>query len=218
MVDKEDLRVRQNLLMIFMLLFLFAFSYTIFAKDQPQKSVVEDHSNFLTKEQKEAIEKEMNHLPEVFRIIFLPRIDSAIDVKAKELFMEKQLPEDTILILAIVDQRKIQIITGEALQKKGLDDSFFQKEIEQYFVPAVKIGAVDQAFIQLTKGISKDIVASIKEKEKKEKDSPKIPEPPQQVQKDGKRGNINSKYLWTIGLLFIAIFVWFINKTRKKSS
>ncbi|TCS81264.1 putative membrane protein YgcG [Tepidibacillus fermentans] len=210
--------IRLEFIILFVMT-LFFLSHSVFAEEQLQKSMIEDDANYLSKEKKESIEKEMQHLPEVFRIVFLPKIDSAIDIKGKELFTEKQLPEDTILILAVVDQRKIQIITGEALQKKGLDDTFFQKEIEQYFVPGVKTGAMDQAFIQLTKGISKDIAAGIKVQDKKEKDSPKIPMPPQQVQgSKGKGEEWYPKYLWSIGLLLIAAMIWLIAKTRKKSS
>ncbi len=175
--------------------------------------MIEDESGYLTKEQKNVIENEIRSLPEVFRIILVPKIDSAIDVKAKELFTEKQLSEDTILILAVVEHREVYIMTGEALQKRGLNDPFFQKEISQFFVPVIKTGAIDQAMIQLTKGISKDITTSLREKDK---DSPKIPESPQPVRENHKQ-RLSGQFLWLIGLGIILFLIWFVNKQSKKS-
>jgi len=198
-----------------LVLLSFTSHWIIFAQEPLQKSKIEDESGYLTLEQKTTIGKEIQSLPEVFRIIFIPKIDSAIDVKAKELFKEKQLAEDTILILAVVEHREVYIITGEALQKKGLNDVFFQKEINQYFVPAVKIGSIDEAIIQLTKGINKDITGNLSEKDK---DSPKIPEAPLQVKESSRKPLENNQWIWVGGLVFVALIVWFVNKQRKESS
>ncbi len=166
---------------IFFLLLMFAISplqQIVYANlNSSQETIVEDSEAYFTQEERESIENEAKSLPEMYKIIILPSFHGKIEDIGQALFTYKKLPQDTILILVLTEDKQIMGMTGEALQKRGIDASFFQYEIETYFVPVINNTGLAQATIELVQGISKDIPKFII----KDKDSPKIPESPKNI-------------------------------------
>jgi len=138
---------------------------------------VEDTDQYFTVEEKLAIEEKIKKLPETYKVVVLPTVYGSIESAAESLFDYRDLSQDTILIILLTNDKSIYAFTGEALQQKGLDSLFFQQEIERYFVPSVKSKPVSQALIDLIDGISMDIPKYLV----KDKNSPKLPDPPETV-------------------------------------
>lgn len=135
---------------------------------------VEDTYQYFTLEEKFAIEEKIKQLPETYKVIVLPTVYGSIESAAEWLFESRDLSQDTILIIILTNDKSIYAFTGDALQQKGLDSLFFEQEIEKYFVQSVKSKPVSQALIDLIDGISMDIPNNLV----KDKNSPKIPDPP----------------------------------------
>ncbi|HDT11775.1 MAG TPA: TPM domain-containing protein, partial [bacterium] len=163
----------------FFLMFIVIFvslSQTSVANEM-QNTFIEDKKDCFTSSEKEAIENEIKKLPENYRIIVIPSIHGDLDEIGRAIFTQRKLSQDTILILIVTENKKIMAFTGEVLANKGLNSSFFQREIELYFVPSVKEKGLSEATIELVKGISKDIPQFLV----KDKNSPKIPDVPENV-------------------------------------
>lgn len=135
---------------------------------------VEDTYQYFTFEEKLAIEEKIKQLPETYKVVVLPTVYGSIESAAESLFEYRNLSQDTILIILLTNDKSIYAFTGEALQQKGLDSLFFEQEIEKYFVSSVQSKPVSQALIDLIDGISADIPKYLV----KDKNSPKIPDPP----------------------------------------
>ncbi len=185
---------RLSIFVTFILLIL-SFNLNVKAISQ-EKSSIEDSYHFFTDEEKSAMDDEINQLPEIYKIIILPTVHSSIENIGKTYFKHNNLSQDTILILVVTDDKKIFATTGEALQKKGLDDAFFQQAINNYFVPSAKTKHIYEALIDLIQGISKDIPKYIVN----EKNPPKIQIPSEQAVSTPKNDEANhpSKLLYII--------------------
>ncbi len=172
-------RVMACLIVFSLLLCIFtSTSIVVEANSDDKYPIVEDSYKYFTDEEIQNIEITAKQLPEVYRYLILPSINSNTDIKemAESLFNFRNFSQDTIFILVITDEKKIYITTGEALQKKDLNVEFFNNEIDKYFVPIVKEKkSIEQGLIELSKGISKDIPLYLETN----KSSLKIPQPPE---------------------------------------
>lgn len=154
---------------------ILSFPTFVDASTKQQFNFIEDKYNYFTEEEKLAIEEEIKNLPETYEIIVLPTVNGSVDKVAEEFFDYQEVTQDTILILVLTEDRKINIFTDEALEKRGIDENFFSLAIENYFNPSVKSNEpVSEALIDLINGISQDIPKYIAS----EKNAPKIPETP----------------------------------------
>lgn len=160
------------------ILIVYALLITGFAsyvEADSSNTIVEDTFNYFSAEEKQYIEQTVNQLPEVYRFLLLPSISDDVDIKqmAESLFKLRNFSQDTIFILLITDEKKIYITTGEALQKKDLNQEFFNTEIYKYFVPVAKDKkSIAKGLVGLSEGISKDIPLFIETK----KSSVKLPQ------------------------------------------
>lgn len=175
--------------------------------------IVEDTYNYFTNEEIKYIEQAATQLPEVYRFLILPKISSDVDIKqmAESLFEFRSFSQDTIFILLITDEKKIYITTGEALQKKELNEEFFNTEIYKYFVPIAKDKkSTAEGLVELSKGISKDIPLFLETT----KGSVKLPQALDEnksIQEDNSSLSI-SLFLW-VGLILVSLLLlWFLFK------
>jgi len=200
---------------------LFGFSLTTEAKSfqNNKENTIEDSTQLLSDADKEQIEKEGKRLPEIYKIIVLPTASDSIQETAKTYFEHRQFSQDTIMILILSDDREIFVMTGEALQKKGLDTAFFEKQITEHFVPSVKDGNITAAISNLMNGISNNIAKQLADKNEK-KDAPKIPEPQNNIvastniEKASSKSNPLSMISGSI--IILLIIIWFVLKIKKK--
>lgn len=200
--------------LLFLVLILSNQGRIIITKAEEKDFVVDDPYQYFSESDKERIENEVKKLPEIYKIIVLPSGKEGIDLEAKTMFQQRNFSQDTIMILIFTDQKEIFAVTGEALQKKGLDAAFFKTEIEQYFVPNVKAGSVPLALINLTKGISQDFSKYLVEK----KDSPKIPETPIKLiaEEDHSSTNNVNQIVWIVGLFILIVIFWIVKHLKRK--
>lgn len=209
--------VSKNLLtLILIIAYIFTFAiYNVQAKNNNENNLIDDLNHYFTDEELKLMEKEIKELPESYKLIMLPSIKGSIEEAAKTFFKIRQYSQDTILILTVAEQRQIFILTGEALEKKGLNKEFFSNKINQYFVPEIKNNTVANSLIWLMKGISRDISKQIIETEGK--DVPKIPTPPQEKLQEDKSGFMFNSIFWIISLILSLIFIWLIAKKTLKT-
>lgn len=203
-------------IIIILLIFVFVSAGTItYAESSSTDVLIEDTYGYFSQEEISVIEQEVLLLPEVYRFIVLPSIDMGIKDMAEFLFEHRGFSQDTILILLLTDDKQIYITTGEALQKKELNEEFFHTEIDKYFFPSVNDKSIAQALLELTKGISNDIPEYLA----KEKSSIKIPNPVEESQ--DVEVNESTMYVQQIILvgaiiLFIVILWIFFSKGNNK--
>ena len=203
-----------TLILIFAYIFTFAV-YNAQAKSNNEHNLIDDPNHYFTEEELKLMEKEIRELPESYKLIMLPSIKGSIEEAAKTFFNIRQYSQDTILILTVADQKQIFILTGEALEKKGLNKEFFSNKINQYFVPEIKNNTVANSLIWLMKGISRDISKQIIETEGK--DVPKIPTPPQEKLQEDKSELVFRPIFWIISLTLSVILIWLIAKKTLKT-
>lgn len=176
--------------------------------------IIDDTYRFFTEDEKIKIQDEVKKLPETYKIVILPTVHGSIENSGKTIFKYQQLSQDTILIMVWTDDKKIYGTTGDFLKKKGLDDTFFQKEIDTYFVTNAKTKPVSEALISLIQGISKDIPKHIY----KDKVTPKLPDPPKEdsmVIVDNEQTESNSKIIYgVLGLSAILVLGLIVTKGK----
>lgn len=178
---------------------------------------IEDTYQYFTFEEKVAIEEKIKQLPETYKVVVLPTVYGSVESAAESLFEYRDLSQDTILIILLTNDKSIYAFTGDALQQKGLDSLFFEQEIEKYFVPSVKSKSVSQALIDLIDGISVDIPKYLV----KDKNSPKLPDPPDtalSAQEDVPWYKTNLVYGLIVLLLILLFGYIFSRDLHKKRS
>lgn len=203
----------KRIIIVFSLLLCVFANTSLFVMASPDDKnlIVEDSNNYFTEEEILYIEKAAKQLPEVYRYLIIPSINSNTDIKqmAESLFNFRKFSQDTIFILVITDEKKIYITTGEALQKKDLNVDFFNNEIDKYFVPIVKEKkSIAQGLVELSKGISKDIPLYLETN----KSSLTIPQPPEDNQYvDDSESSSNVLTIVWIGIIIISFLaLWLI--------
>lgn len=195
----------------FILIFLI-FSLAI-KVDANSNNIIDDNNQYFNSDERKAIESELEILPEFYKIIVLPSVTGTIEDTSTALFKHRQLSQDTILILVLTEDKKIFATTGEALEKKGLDEAFFKQEIENYFMPVINNESLSQAIIELAKGISMDVPNFIV----KEKNMIRIPETPESAPKSDSEYDSwkNLKLLYWVGGLIIILMFWLLIKRKR---
>jgi len=204
-----------TLLLITAFLFSFTLQSIARVKEDNQLKSIDDPNHYFTEDELMQLEKGIKDLPESYKIILLPSIKGSIEETAETFYKIRQYSQDTILIIAAAEQKEIFIITGEALEKKGLNKEFFTNEIDRYFVPTIKNDTLANALIYLMKGISKDISKQIIETERKE--VPKIPTPPKEALDKEQSGILLTPFVIIASLLLIVIVIWLFTKKTFKT-
>ncbi|MGD9676743.1 MAG: TPM domain-containing protein [Vulcanibacillus sp.] len=177
---------------------------------------VEDTYKVFTNEEVQNIEEVANSLPEVYRFVIFPTISEDVEIgaMAESIFETKNFSQDTIFILVITDERKIHITTGEALQKKELNELFFNTEILKYFVPVVKDKkGIPAGLVELIKGISNDIPQFI-EKDKSSVELPEALDNSKNIEED--ESSTSSLLVWFVLMGMFLLIPWLIFKYRRK--
>lgn len=204
-------------LLLFLIFALMSPTFLVYANTSQGTNYIEDNNNYLTKEEKKLIEDEIKRLPETYRIIILPTINGSVEDVGQAFFQHRNLSPDTILILVLMDDKKIYAFTDEELKNKGLDDKFFEEEIQKYFVSSAKTKSIPESLIDLIRGISSDIPKYLLS----EKDSPKIPDPPNSMLSvdDNKMNSSDmSRVIYTIsGVAIIFVIGYIFSKSGKKN-
>ncbi len=197
---------------LFLVVFVSA-GVVVMADTNDNNLIIDDSSNYFTEKEIEYIEKIVIQLPETYRFYILPSLtsDSDINFLADSLFDIKKFSQDTIFILVVTDERKIHITTGDALQKKELNEEFFNNEIIKYFIPTViSKNDVAQGLAELAIGISKDIPLYLETS----KTSVAIPEVPAENQNvdENKKSSFIQIILW-VGLMVVFLLaLWLVVK------
>jgi len=166
-----------KIVFFFFLFIMISFSSITLAAVDYNQIIVEDSSNYLDSGQKESLEGLIKKLPEIYRVVILNSTVPDVENASKTIFEYRKLSEDTILILVLTNDKQIFMYTGEALQKKGLNQEFFKQEINNYFVPYAQNGFVYDGLVQLVQEISKDLPKFLVA----EKNSPKLPDQPKEM-------------------------------------
>ncbi|OEF98967.1 hypothetical protein BHF71_10500 [Vulcanibacillus modesticaldus] len=199
-----------KVLLIFPLLLMLSSNVLANSNSLEKINIIEDAYQYFTDEEIEFIKEEIEKLPENYKFIILSSITGDIKEISKALFNNRNFSQDTILILILKDDRKIYITTGDVLEKKGLDQEFFNREIESYFLPKVDEGNVAYALVNLARGISNDIPKQLV----KEKNSPKIPTPPKNTESSNSKNTFfgySNQFLWTSGIIILVLILWFFS-------
>lgn len=207
--------IKRKICLIAIIFIFVNISAIVLAESSVEDVRIEDTNNYFTQEELTLIEDEILYLPEVYKFIILPSIDMDIKDMANLLFERRGFSQDTILILILTNDKRIYITTGEALQKKELNEDFFNIEIDKYFFPAVKEQSICQALLDLTIGISCDIPEHLA----KEKSSIKIPNPVEEHQGlDSEGSSMHTSivtWLVVILLLVVCLVMFFLLISKK---
>jgi hypothetical protein len=185
------------------------------------EQIIDDPNDYFTPEERAAIIKSVQELPESYHYLIMPSTTADFDIKAdaNKIFSDRGFSQDTIFFLIYSGSRQIHITTGDSLKQKKLDDQFFTNEIEKYFIPFVSNGGtVADALVQLTKGISVDIPARLVSG-KEEITNPEPPTLPDPVVLKDEVGGVNTWVVITaiVALLLVLALITIIMINRARS-